>query len=62
MAISEIIVFVLSCIIFYIIGNSFLKFIGKVIKKIKAKRQPKAFESVTVAEAVKVGEVNESNC
>lgn len=52
MSITEIIVFVLSCIIFYIIGNSFLKFICKVIKKIKSKRQSK------VVDTAKVGDEN----
>lgn len=58
MSITEIIVFVLSCIIFYIIGNAFLKFIGKLINKIKSKKQSKVSEAVLASDNVKVGEEN----
>lgn len=52
MSISEIVIFIISCIIFYIIGNSLINFIGKCINKLKSKKQPKAVEVAKVGDEV----------
>ena len=52
MSVSEIIVFIVSCIILYIIGNSIVNFIGKCINKFKSRKQPKAVDDLKVGEQV----------